>query len=424
MRSEGTARGLRCVVTDPTRAIAIMSARDGATAVRITNSIAAALLLAGDTSACPNRLGSILDWLMQDIRSIMHGELLQSSAAEVRWRLLGAVLTAAGGAVSEGGGAHRTSVIPAGLRARFSQNGRALLQAAAAIMNQRSGADGPEEALLVEETCRTVRRLLISESSWFRPGPEATAEYAATLCASAAGALNALRALAPTDRGDGGGGDAAGDSGVVTAGADVTAATITAAVAAGAAAGDSSQHVCVQLLVAANDALNSLVQLQDQTQPRRLLQLFIGTLLRPALELRVACVAIVDGPRTSERGTTAAAPPLVQMARATIDAVESGMRVLMMHPGAPPAPSRAQPMRSHAHSPCALTRTAHAHSRAQPMRTAHHALYRDALRRSHPRIRRHAPPVGDRRAAATTAGASSQRLQGQPGRWRAEAPAG
>ena len=267
----------------------------GASAATLDEKVRLAFALVdADKQQCifPDRHRFVLEWLCGVLRGAKGAVLPR---VDVRfWRLLDALLhRAAGGleALADDACPVRLRArLPPALRARVSQSSRLLLQCAAAAF--QSGGDGAEaeaeaEASAEEQAAATtqgglcllygrvrlvMRVLLVEQSDWFQPGPEATVEYAAKLCIRAA-----MMADQWTTRGRRG--------------------------------GRADGRACEVCLEAAGDAVRAVGALQ--VQPRKLLALLSTELLRPILTLMAACTPLVNPPAAATAAAATAAAVVV-----------------------------------------------------------------------------------------------------------------
>ena len=296
----------------------------GATAAPMSDKLrlAKALLSAPATSAFPDCLRFVFDWLCGVFRAKVApaGSALPRSDQRC-WRLLNDVLDCA--VVSTNGPQNGSYALPGhanmppGLRARVMQNSRLLLQAAPSGLGVTGLATDQEEdsasrlsmVELYACTQHVMRMLLVDESSWFRPGAEAVVEYASTIVSCAARRLDAF----------------------VHASASLRAAPDTAA-----------DHECKHILHAAGDALHVVVALQaGEVQPRKLLALVTEVLLQHVLALRAACMACAATNSELGRLASSMAATLDDSLRAVLvhadhlHEYEAALPLLISHSGAP-----------------------------------------------------------------------------------------
>ena len=270
---------------------AIRSTGAGAVPVEEKLRLAALVLDAPEDSCFANRHRFVLDWLC----GLLKAKSTSGAASpreDVRfWRLLDTLLhlsTGSSCAPEDDGAPPQQQLAPLlpGMRTRLSQSDRVLLQAAADAIASATAGDATAGAALCGRVRRVMRQML--HESWFRPGAEATIEYAASLCSSAARFVDIA------------------DERATEGGASPLAAA------------------CEHALLACIDAMRAVVALQGaDVQPRKLLHLLAASLLRALLLLRAACTS---RPRHTPPAGFAAAR------RDAARAIEQSMHQMIIHP--------------------------------------------------------------------------------------------
>ena len=260
--------------------------------------LAEAILTAPDDSCFPDRHRFILDWLC--------GVFKMKAAAmaprvDVRfWRLLDMLLHLAVGTSAPDDDVappFPLPPLPSALRQRLSQGSRVLLQAAADAFAHES--DGACAAALCGRV-RRVMRLLLTES-WYRPGAEATAEYATSVCASAAQLADAIHAHS--------------ESGI------------------------GFTSACELSLFATVDALRAVVAPNGggDIPPKKLLHLFTTTpLLKSVLTLNASCAAhLTSSSTTTSTATTASSSESDSLNGAmkhVVTSIDQCLKDVIVHP--------------------------------------------------------------------------------------------
>ena len=215
--------------------------------------LAEALDIAGDASSFPDRTSFLLDWTCNALRA--KGSDSPPRLNPRTWRLLLRLLQPV---VPEGGALPVPVQLPMQLLSRLAQSSRLLLQAAAAALaaSPNGGTGACVHADLAPAVRATLSLLLLSHGQWFRPGVEAVAEYAAAAVAAATASLTATAPLL-TGR---------------TAAGGLRSGIVSVSVSGGGGGSGSSAaslRACAMLVRAAVDALQALLELTPEMQPRK-----------------------------------------------------------------------------------------------------------------------------------------------------------